>query len=85
VPRTLAARAASPERAAWPGPAGRGYRGGMGMLGELFPGRKLADEGGEDGEGELVREPFDIDLDSGVVRLRGLGGPPAPKPDGQDR
>jgi hypothetical protein len=57
----------------------------MGMLGELFPGQKLRDEGGEDGDGEQVREPFEIDLDSGVVRLRGLGAPPAPRPDDQER
>lgn len=53
--------------------------GGMGMLGELFPGRKLRDEAGEDGDGQPVREPWDIDLDSGVVRLRSLDTPPEPE------
>jgi len=43
-------------------------RGGMAMLGELFPGKKLSDEGGEDSDGKLHRPRFDIDLDSGVVR-----------------
>jgi hypothetical protein len=41
----------------------------MGMLGELFPGKKLGDEGGEDSDGKLHRPRFDIDLDSGVVRM----------------
>lgn len=64
------------------------------MLGELFPGRKLQDEGGEDADGQVV-DPWDIDLDSGVVRLRPLrtaskpavapkpasSSQPAPKPD----
>jgi hypothetical protein len=44
----------------------------MGMLGELFPGKKLTDEGGEDSDGKLHRPRFDIDLDSGVVRLPNL-------------
>lgn len=44
----------------------------MGMLGEMFPGKKLSDEGGEDSDGKLHRPRFDIDLDSGVVRLPGL-------------
>jgi len=44
----------------------------MGMLGEMFPGAKALDEGGEDSDGKLHRPRFDIDLDSGVVRLPGL-------------
>ncbi len=51
----------------------RRYGADMGMLGELFPGRKLRDESGEDGDGQPVGEQWDIDLDSGVVRLRGPG------------
>lgn len=54
------------------------------MLGELFPGRKLQDEGGEDGEGQTHRDPWDIDLDSGVVRLRPMRpavSKAAPKPE----
>jgi len=52
------------------------------MLGELFPGKKLSDEGGEDSDGKLHRPRFDIDLDSGVVRLPGLAAkkPPAAPP-----
>jgi hypothetical protein len=49
----------------------------MGVLGEMFPGKKLSDEGGEDSDGKLHRPRFDIDLDSGVVRLP---GPAARKP-----
>jgi hypothetical protein len=53
----------------------------MGMLGDLFPGRKLLDEGGEDADGEPIRQPWQIDLDSGVVRLRGVTKPAArPEP-----
>jgi hypothetical protein len=59
----------------------------MGMLGELFPGKKLSDDGGEDSDGKLHRPRFDIDLDSGVVRLPGLAArkpatpaEPAPAP-----
>jgi hypothetical protein len=71
------------------GSRGGYYRVGMGMLGELFPGRKLTDAGGEDSDGTLHRPRFEIDLDSGVVRLPGLaaarpdaGGPGAADHDG---
>jgi len=51
------------------------------MLGELFPGAKALDEGGEDSDGKLHRPRFDIDLDSGVVRLPRLAArPPAAEP-----
>ena len=36
------------------------------MLGELFPGRKITDEAGEDGDAQKWRLG-PIDLDSGVV------------------
>jgi hypothetical protein len=53
----------------------------MGMLGELFPGKKLGDEGGEDSDGKLHRPRFDIDLDSGVVRMPTLAArKPAEEP-----
>ncbi len=39
------------------------------MLGEMFPGKKLGEDGDADSDGKLVRPRFDIDLDSGVVRL----------------
>ena len=44
----------------------------MGMLGEMFPGKKLTHDGSEDSDGKLFRPRFDIDLDSGLVRLPGL-------------
>lgn len=55
----------------------------MGVLGEMFPGRKLRDEGGEDGDGQEQPPRFEIDLDSGVVRMPTLGTPsrPADAPD----
>ena len=39
------------------------------MLGEMFPGRKSRHDGGEAGDGRQHPPRFDIDLDSGVVRL----------------
>lgn len=47
-----------------------GYPEPMGQLGEMFPGRKLDDEGGdEEGSGQLFqRGP--LDLDGGVIHLR---------------
>lgn len=50
------------------------------MLGELFPGRKIRDESGEDGDAQPVGQQWDIDLDSSVVRLRDLGEPPGAEP-----
>lgn len=54
----------------------------MGMLGKMFPGRKLLDESGEDADGQTVADPWDIDLDRGVVRLRPMrpAAPPRPAP-----
>jgi hypothetical protein len=46
----------------------------MGLLGKLFDNGGLRDEGGEDGDGKVVRPRFDIDLDSGVVRMPTLPG-----------
>lgn len=56
----------------------------MGVLGELFPGRKLRDESGEDGDGQEHPPRFEIDLDSGVVRMPTLGAP-NPPPEAPDR
>lgn len=56
----------------------------MGVLGEMFPGKKLADTGDEDGEGKTHRPRFDIDLDSGVVRMPTLGGPAGGRQDEPD-
>ncbi len=46
----------------------------MGVLGELFPGPKIADEAGEDGEGQRWRLG-PIDLENGVVELRRAPAP----------
>jgi hypothetical protein len=40
----------------------------MGVLGEMFPGRKLVDEAGEAGDGQGWRLG-PIDLENGVVEL----------------
>lgn len=44
-------------------------------MGELFPGAKLTDTGGEDSDGQKHVPRFDLDLDSGIVRV-----PQPPKP-----
>ena len=47
-------------------PSRRGSFCTMGVLGEMFPGRKITDEAGEDGDAQPWRlRP--IDLDRGVV------------------
>ncbi|MBF6195825.1 hypothetical protein [Nocardia implantans] len=45
----------------------------MGVIGELFPGKKLTHEGSEDSDGQTHTPRFDIDLDTGVVRLSRIG------------
>jgi hypothetical protein len=41
----------------------------MGVLGEMFPGRKLRSEAGEAGSGQRFRLG-PVDLDAGVVEVR---------------
>lgn len=43
----------------------------MGIIGELFPGKKLADESGQDADGQTHRPRLELDLDAGVIRLSG--------------
>ncbi|WP_162958487.1 hypothetical protein [Nocardia yunnanensis] len=50
----------------------------MGVIGELFPGKKLEDEGGESGDGQQHRPRLAIDLDAGKITLS-----PAPPADPQ--
>lgn len=67
--------AARRSRLRWDGTNhGADYRGDVGVIGELFPGQKLTDEGSEDSDGQTHRPRVEIDLDAGVVRL----GPIAP-------
>ncbi|MFJ9363807.1 hypothetical protein ACIRRA_05205 [Nocardia sp. NPDC101769] len=57
----------------------------MGVIGELFPGKKLQDEGSEDGSGEGHRPRVSLDLDAGVIRVspaRPAPGPDAPASQG---
>ncbi|NKY49495.1 hypothetical protein [Nocardia vermiculata] len=42
----------------------------MGVFGEIFPGKKLTDEGTGDTDGEQ-HPRLDLDLDAGVIRLSG--------------
>jgi hypothetical protein len=41
----------------------------MGVFGEMFPGRKITDEAGEDGDAQQW-QLGPIDLDHGVVQVR---------------
>ncbi|MGV9662018.1 hypothetical protein ACWDUL_19785 [Nocardia niigatensis] len=57
----------------------------MGVIGELFPGKKLEDDGSEDGSGESHRPRVSLDLDAGVIRVspaRPKSGPDAPESQG---
>jgi hypothetical protein len=56
---------------------GRAYRGRMGVLGEMFPGSKIADEAGEAGDGERPWRLGPIDLDNNVVQLHRPAESPA--------
>lgn len=60
----------------------RAYRGGVGMLGEMFPGPKIRDEAGEDGDAQKWRLG-PIDLERGVVEVHRAAAaePVAPDPD----
>jgi hypothetical protein len=49
----------------------------MGMLGEMFPGAKISDEAGEDGDAQKWRLG-PIDLDRGVVEVHRAPDAPAP-------
>jgi hypothetical protein len=53
----------------------------VGVLGEMFPSRKLRSEAGEAGDGQGWRLG-PIDLDAGVVEVH--RAEPAPDPDGDD-
>ncbi len=40
-------------------------------MGELFPGKKLQNEGSGDSDGQPREPRLDIDLDAGVIRVSG--------------
>ncbi|MFE9788747.1 hypothetical protein ACFYO7_25565 [Nocardia salmonicida] len=44
----------------------------MGIIGELFPGKKLQNEGSGDSNGQ---PHLDLDLEAGVIRLSGTTTP----------
>ncbi len=50
--------------------AARAYRGGMGVLGEMFPGRKITDESTEAGDGQEHFQLGPIDLDNRTVQVQ---------------
>ncbi|MTE13735.1 hypothetical protein [Nocardia aurantiaca] len=53
----------------------------MGVIGELFPGKKLEDEGSEDSGGEGHRPRVSLDLDAGVIRVSPAASPAQPHSD----
>jgi hypothetical protein len=40
-------------------------------MGELFPGKKLQNEGSGDSDGQSHEPRLDVDLDAGVIRVSG--------------
>ncbi len=53
----------------------------MGVLGEMFPGRKITDEAGEDGDAQPWRLD-EADLNRGVIQVRRPAPPPTdPEPE----
>ena len=63
-----------------PASGGTSYGGVMGILGELFPGRKISDEGGEAGDGQQW-QLGPIDLDNRVVQVQRVEEPEEEAPD----
>ncbi|MFI6431996.1 hypothetical protein [Rhodococcus oryzae] len=41
----------------------------MGVIGELFPGKKLENDGSEDSDGQTHQPRLELDLDAGVIRV----------------
>jgi hypothetical protein len=56
----------------------------MGVLGEMFPGRKIRDESTEAGNGQEHWQLGPIDLDNRVVQVQRVE-PDDPEPDGEQR
>ena len=56
----------------------------MGVFGEMFPGKKLENDGSEDGGGQTHRPRVELDLDAGVIRVS-PAKPAAPPQDEPDR
>jgi hypothetical protein len=53
----------------------------MGVLGEMFPGAKITDEGGAEGDGAQPWRLGPIDLDNNVVEVHRA---PEPEPTAED-
>ncbi|WP_199742566.1 hypothetical protein [Nocardia stercoris] len=49
----------------------------MGMIGEMFPSKKLQHEGSGDSDGQEHEPRVELDLDAGVIRLSGSRPDPA--------
>ncbi|GAB2519919.1 hypothetical protein [Nocardia heshunensis] len=53
----------------------------MGVIGELFPGKKLEDDSSEAGDGQQHRPRLAVDLDAGVITLSPRRTPVDPEPE----
>ncbi|MGW4480833.1 hypothetical protein [Rhodococcus triatomae] len=54
----------------------------MGVIGEMFPGKKLENDDSQDGGGQMHRPRVELDLDAGVIRV--TPAPPTGTPEGSD-
>ncbi len=50
----------------------------MGVMGDLFPGKKLTDEGSGDSDGQSHTPRLALDLDAGVIRISSPVAPAEP-------
>lgn len=41
----------------------------MGVIGEMFPGKKLENDDSQDGGGQAYHPRVELDLDAGVIRV----------------
>ncbi|MFE3291607.1 hypothetical protein [Rhodococcus sp. NPDC059234] len=41
----------------------------MGVIGEMFPGKKLENDESQDGGGQTYQPRVELDLDAGVIRV----------------
>ncbi len=53
----------------------------VGIMGELFPGKKLTDEGSEDSNGQDHRPRLEVSLDDGVIRIARSTPPATDEPE----
>ncbi|MFC7450777.1 hypothetical protein [Rhodococcus daqingensis] len=50
----------------------------MGVIGEMFPGKKLENDDSQDGGGQMHQPRLELDLDAGVIRVSPAKQPVTP-------